>query len=256
MAPAEPRPAADEDDPRRWLGCSPLFDLEEPKLRLRVRALTQLSKTERDKALAVYRFVKRLPLSRPFKLRLRTAGEVLKSGRGDAPDKATLLVAMLRVAGVPARIRYLSLHGGILRGLVPGLRHAMRPLVEMWLDGRWCRTDTFIFDAAFMAAARQRLKDRGWQWGYGIAVDGAMLWDGTRDAFVGGCPPEEDRMVLGQLGVFHDPADCMARAYGERYRRFLRLVQWTLVAPLMQRTIRRLREDFAPSTNTLARRRS
>ena len=234
----------EEDHPSRWLGASSLLDLEDPKLRLRVHALTQLSKTERQKALAIYGFVKRMPLIKPMKLRMRTARQVLDAGRGDAPDKATLLVAMLRAAGIPARIRYVLVSGDILRGLTAGVRKAARPLVETWLNGRWLRTDTYIFDAAYMAAARQRLKEQGWDWGFGIHVNGAMLWDGFDHAFVGGVPTQDDPMVLGELGLFHDPAEFMqSGAYRVLRSRFARLLHWNILSQRMQRGIRKLRDD-------------
>jgi transglutaminase-like putative cysteine protease len=241
--PPASQPVVEDDHPSRWLGASPVVDLEDPRLRLRVRALTQLSKTEREKALAVYGFVKRLPLAKSMKLRVRTAREVIDSGCGDAPDKATLLVAMLRVAGIPARVRYVLVNGDILRGLTARVRQAARPLVEMWLHGRWLRTDTYIFDAAYMAAARQRLKEQGWDWGFGIHVGGAMLWDGYESAFVGAGPTGDDPMVLGELGVFQDPLEFVqSRAYRALRGRFARLLHWNLLAPAMQRGIRRLRD--------------
>lgn len=221
------------------------MDLEDPKLRLRVRALTQLAKNDREKALAVYGYVKRQPLARRFRTRLATAREVYDAGRGDAPEKATLLVAMLRIAGIPARIRYVVLSGEILRGIAPGLRKAGRPLVEMWIAGRWLRTDTFIFDAACMAAARQRLRDRRWEWGYGIHVNGHMLWNGSEDAFLGGVPTECDLMVVRDLGVFDDPAGYRrSRDWRAQYPR-LRRWYWNLVAPLVDRSYRGLRAELA-----------
>ena len=242
--PPASQPAVEEDHPSRWLGASPLADLEDPKLRLRVRALTQLSKTEREKALALYAYVKRMPLAKPMKLRLRTAREVLDSGRGDAPDKATLLVAMLRAAGIPARVRYVLVRGDILRGLTTRVRQAARPLVEMWLHGRWLRTDTYIFDAAYMAAARQRLREHGWDWGFGIHVAGAMLWDGYESAFVGGTPTPDDPMVLRDFGVFHDPLEFVqSREYLALRSRLARLLHWNMLSPGMQRGIRRLRDS-------------
>ena len=63
-----------------------------------------------------------------------------------------------------------------------------------------------------MAAARQRLKDLGWEWGYGIHVNGHMMWDGYEDAFLGGVPTECDLMVTGDMGVFNEPATCRRRA--------------------------------------------
>jgi hypothetical protein len=219
------------------------MDLEDPKLRLRVRALVQLCKNERERVLAVYNYVKRLPLARRCKLRLSTAREVYDAGRGDAPDKATLLVAMLRIAGVPARIRYVSLAGEILRGIAPGVAHAGRPILEVWLQERWVRTDTYIFDPACMAAARQRLRDRGWEWGYGIHVHGHMVWNGVEDAFLGGVPTECDLMVVRELGVFDDPAQFLrSRAFRKSHSR-LRRIYWNLVAPVADWALRNLRSE-------------
>jgi hypothetical protein len=242
--------------PRRWLGASSLIDLEDPKLRLRVRSLTQLAKDDREKALAVYGYVKRLPMARRFKLRLRTARQVLNAGRGDAPDKATLLVAMLRIAGLAARIRYIALRGEILRGLTSNVSQAARPLVEVWLNERWVRTDTYIFDATYMAAARQRLKDRGWDWGYGIHVQGEMMWDGREDAFVSGKPVASNPMLVGELGVFDDPLQfTRSRVFRQRHAPAARVLQWNVLAPVMQHAIRRLRQDLAPAPAPAADRR-
>ncbi len=242
---ADHRPGPDADHPRHWLGASPLFDLEDAKLRLRVHAITQLCTTERDKALAVYRFVKKMPLVRRVKLRSVTARQVIDAGAGDAVAKATLLVAMLRTAGIPARMRWVVLRGEVLRGLVPGrMQEAMRPLVETWLGGRWARTDTYIFDAGYMAAARQLLRNEGQAWGYGIHVNGAMVWDGNEDAFIGAHATADDPMVVADLGVFHDVLQFRASSiYRSRHRPLARLLRWNLLAPWMQISIRRLRQD-------------
>ncbi|RYG08729.1 MAG: transglutaminase domain-containing protein, partial [Burkholderiales bacterium] len=195
-------PPAATDAPERWLGSSSLLDLGDPRLRLRTHSLTQLCKSERDKALTLYGFVKRIAFAKPLKIRLRTAREVLDAGRGDAPDKVVLLVSMLRLSGIPARIRYVELRGEILRGLTSNIASAARPVVEIWLNGRWVRTDTYIFDAGYMAAARQRLKDHNWDWGYGIHRNGQSIWNGVDSAYVGGQPTEQDPMVVADLGLF------------------------------------------------------
>jgi len=92
---------AAEDDPAHWLAPTDLLDLEDVKVRLRARSLTQLCKSEREKALAIYGYVKRLPFSRQFKLRLRGPRKVLEAGCGDALDKVGLLVALLRIVEIP-----------------------------------------------------------------------------------------------------------------------------------------------------------
>ncbi|MGE3347769.1 MAG: transglutaminase family protein [Ramlibacter sp.] len=243
--PPVPPPAAELEDPGRWLGSTKLLDLEDPKLRLRARALTQLCKNEREKALAIYGFVKRIPFGKPFKLRLRSPREVIDAGRGDAPDKIVVLVALLRLARIPARIRYLELQGDILRGLTSNVTSAARPVAEIWLKGHWVRTDTYIFDATYMAAARQRLKDNDWEWGFGIHRRAQTLWNGVDSAYLGGVPTEQDPMVIADLGVFHDPLEYVSsEVYRGNHPRIARAVQWNMLAPMMDRVVRDLREDI------------
>jgi hypothetical protein len=240
-------PGAEADAPRLWLGSTPLLDLDDPKLRLRVHSLTQLCKNDREKAVSLYRFVKRLPVAKPFRMRLPTARQVLDAGRGDARSKATLAVAMLRTAGIPARIRWITLRGEVLRGLTTAMPEVNRPLLEVWLEGAWQQTDTYIYDADTMAAARQLLRDRDWAWGFGIHVAGRMLWDGSGNAFMGCAPDAGDAMFVRDLGCFHDPAAFMAStAYRGGCNPLVRRLRWRLLAPLIDRGWRALREQAPP----------
>ena len=238
---------ADEDEPRQWLVSTRLMDLGDPRLRMRAAALVQLCHSDRDKALAVYAFVKRLPFDRPFKMAPRTARDVLDTGFGDAPDKATLMVALLRLAGVPARLRVVVMRGEIMRGLVDGIGTINRPFVEMCIDGEWQSTDTYIFDAAYMAAARQALRASGKPWGYGVHVESPTLWTGHGSTFMSPLPLEADPMVVQDLGLFHDPRHCMASgAFRARHVGFVRFLRWNLLVPGMRRAADRVRR-WAPS---------
>jgi hypothetical protein len=167
------------DLPEACLRSTFLLDLDDPRLRMRASSLTQLSLNDCAKALAIYAYVKRLPYTRPFKMGHRTARDVLDSGMGDGPDKATLMISLLRHAGVPARMRIVRMDGQIMRGLVDQLESISWPFVEVWLDGRWIGTDTYIFDAPYMAAARQALKDSGQQFGFGVYVNTQAALDGA-----------------------------------------------------------------------------
>lgn len=249
-------PGLDLDRPAHWLGSSPLLDLEDPRLRLRERSLTQLCKTDREKALAIYAHVKRLPFTRPMQLRLRTAREVLDLGQGASPDKATLLVALLRLAGIPCRLRFVQYRGEVMRGLVPHLFANWRPVLEAWLGGQWVGTDTYIFDAVYMAAARQRLRDLGWERGYGIDRDGHGIWNGIEGAWSLGLPPSQDPMALQDQGCWHDPqAFESSDVFRLKHRQFTRRMHWNLVSPWMARAIRGLREEERPLAPPAIRRR-
>lgn len=241
LADVSPSPAVDA--PGLYLGASPLLTLQDSRLRLRARSITQLCKTDRERAMALHNYVKKLPFERPFKFRLRTAREVLDAGAGDATDKSTLLVAMLRRCRIPARIRYVELSGEILRGLTSRMPTAPRPVVEIWLDSRWVRTDTYIFDTGYIAAARQRLKDHDWAWGYGIHRNGQSIWNGTDDAFLGGYRTEQDPLVVRTLGVFHDPMQFVSSDIFRHNFRAAAGLHWNIVSLLMRKSLRQLRVE-------------
>lgn len=238
------------DLPEDWLHSTPLLDLADPKLRLKARSLTQLARSDREKALAIYAFVKRVPYAKRVKLHYPTAREVLEQRSGDGDDKVTLFMALLRAAGIPSRVRYMEMKGVMLRGLVPSddPPDAARPLAEIWLD-RWVRTDTYIFDAAYVAAAMRHIRRRRWDCGWGLHVNATLLWNGKDDAFLGGAPTEKDPMLTRTLCVVSDPLELVApamRANGYRYRRGVRALQWNMLAPTMSRAIQDLRRS-APS---------
>jgi hypothetical protein len=100
------------DRPQDWLGTTPLLDLDDSKLRLKARSLVQLCRTDRDKALAIYRFVKRLPYTKRVKLQYPTARDVLEARGGDGDDKATLADRTDALCRHPGAI---ALHGDARR---------------------------------------------------------------------------------------------------------------------------------------------
>jgi transglutaminase-like putative cysteine protease len=243
-------PSSDEsaaaDSPSQYLGSSALLTLQDSRLRLRAHSITQLCKTDRERAMALYNYVKKLPFQRSFKFRLRTAREVMDAGGGDATDRSTLLVALLRRCRIPARIRFVELNGEILRGLTSRIATVPRPVVEIWLHSRWVRTDTYIFDAGYVAAARQRLKDHDWEWGYGIHRNGQSIWNGTDDAFLGGYTTEQDPLVVRTLGVYHDTlqfitTDLFRRSFGP-----VAGLYWNVLSLLMRKAFRQLRKEGDP----------
>jgi hypothetical protein len=215
-------------------------------LRLRARSLTQLCKTDRERAMTLHNYVKKLPFERSFRFSLRTAREVMDAGRGDAIDKSTLLVAMLRRCRIPARIRFVEVNGEILRGLTSRVATTPRPVVEIWLHSRWVRTDTYIFNVGYVAAARQRLKDHDWEWGYGIHRNGQSIWNGTDDAFLGGYSTEQDPLVVRTLGVYHDTLQFMRTDLFRRSFRPVAGLYWNMISLLMRKAVRQLREEGDP----------
>jgi hypothetical protein len=240
--PVERGTQKDIDAPEAWLGSTLLLDLEDPRLRMRASSLTQFSLNDRARALAIHTFVKRIQYGRPFKMNHRTARAVLDSGQADGPDKATLMIALLRSVGVPARLRIVRMDGRIMIGVVNHLGWISWPFVEAWLDGRWIRTDTYIFDAPYIAAARQALKASGQQFGFGVYVDTHPIWTALEDASLSPMPPESDPMVLQDMGPFHDNDHYMAsHGFRARHSRLARFMRWNLMVPKIRLALLRLR---------------
>jgi hypothetical protein len=238
--------AVSQDDPDQWLVSTDFLDLDDAKVRLRARSLTQLCKSEREKALAIYAFVKRMPFDWQFKLSLRGPRKVLEVGRGDGLDKVGLLLALLRVTDIPSRIRFMDVPGEMLRGLVPRNVPTTRAVAEIWLGGKWVGTDTYIFDAAYTAAARQRLREQGWKCGYGMHLEGASIWNGSDNAFLVG-----EAVAAGmQAGdLFQDPAAFIASPrFCAVHPRGARVIQRNLLVPPLRRLIRKLRNEAVSGT--------
>ncbi|MCJ0762319.1 transglutaminase-like domain-containing protein [Variovorax terrae] len=237
-------------EPGHWLGATPTLNLADDRLRLRAKALTQLAQNDHQRALSICDFVRTLPYAASGRLRCPTARQVLDAGRGDCWAKSTLFIALLRLAGVPARLRMVQLRGELLRGHVSWLKQVNHSLVEVWLGGRWVRTDTHVFDLRYLVAARSRLTAQQWEQGYGIHRRAQSLWNGHQDAFACLALDDDSGMPLADLGVYHDPQEFAAAlmprreprgAWASLRRRF------TLLA--MERRIRRLRAEDA---NTVA----
>jgi transglutaminase-like putative cysteine protease len=231
-------------EPRHWLGTTPTLDLTDDRLRFRVKALTQLAKGERERALSIYGFVKAMPYCAPGKTRFPTARQLLDAAEGDCYGKSTLFVAMLRLARIPARLRFVQLKGELLRGYVDDLDQVTHAIVEAWLDGRWVKTDTHVYDIRYLVAARDRLNKANWDLGYSIHRKAQSIWDARNDAFTALTPDEDSGMPLADLGVFNDPQEF---ATYSRQRNgpqtLLKKMRWNAFTSRMARGIHELRAE-------------
>ncbi len=147
----------------------------------------------------------------------QTADEVLKSRVGYCNTKSTLFVTMLRATGIPARQVFVSIRGDILRGIVDAGSYVDHSYTELFLEGRWIRTDSYIVDQPLFDAASRQLALEKQSIGYGIVLDGTTHFNGSQDSFSqfkndGTLPALSD----ANYGVFEDVGDFYRR--GENVR--------------------------------------
>lgn len=241
-----------EDSPLRWLGTSTLLNLRDDRLRLRAQSLVQLAQSDHERLLILHEFVKAMPYCAPGSQGHPTARQVLDARQGDAFGKSTLLVALLRLARIPARMRFVQLPGEVLRGLAGGLKTVAHPVVEVWLGERWLKTDTHVYDIHYLVSAREKLRVAGWAMGYGIHSHAHSIWNGREDAFAAFAPNQPGGKPLADLGVFDDP---------RRFRRAMKAkgrstnwlgtrvsaMRWAMAVRAMARGVRKLRLEIAAS---------
>lgn len=138
------------------------------------------------------------------------ASETLRLGIGQCNTKGTLLLALCRAAGIPARLHFAPIRRSIQRGLYTGVwylllpRHLSHAWLEVKLDSSWLPVDAYINDERFCEAAARELEHRGWPEGFSLA-GGCTGAQAVLDLDV----PRFTQMaaVEGDHGIWNDPAD-------------------------------------------------
>ena len=194
------------DNPQKWLGSTSLLDLEDSKLRIRVLRITQLAHSSEHKAVLIHNFIKSLPFGcTPVKDYI-SAGAVLRTGKGDCHTKGTLFVAMLRLVGIPSRLRFVSLSSEFMSGIIslPGIT-IIHAVTEVFLSEKWQQVDTYVTDEAFEKKALELLKKNKKTLGFGIHAKAQRNWPGTGSAYGQYTSTDTASLPDQDLGTAHDP---------------------------------------------------
>lgn len=232
------------DHPEAWLGSTTLLDLEDPKLRIRVLRTTQLATTDVQKAVAIHDYIKSMPFGCIAGFKHVRAGAVLRAGRGDCHTKGTLFVAMMRLAGIPARLKFVSLSSAFLRGIIdlPVGDNIIHAVGEAYLNNRWVQTDTYVTDTPFEGWATRLLKEEKKTIGFGVHVNAQRFWGGEAHAHAQYCERDPSSMPSCVWGAAHDPE----LFYSGKGQEELRLgwktrLKWMIAAAVVNRRVTAIR---------------
>jgi hypothetical protein len=170
--------------------------------------LTQLRRSIPEKAQACFEFVQSIRFRWPAFSEAATAPQVLRRGFGDSFTKGTLLIALLRACGIPARLRVATVPNTLFEGLLKtNYRRVPHAYVEAFIN-KWQGVDAHVFDADLALAANLRLHAERRLVGYGLHAMGERMWQGSDHAF--------SQLVRGdtagtsdEWGPFHDGAQAL-----------------------------------------------
>jgi transglutaminase-like putative cysteine protease len=228
----------------KHLSKTPLLDFDHPRVRQIVaeRGWRQLSEAERIGA--VYDYVRERV---PFGYNAADdvpASAVLADGFGQCNTKTTLLMALLRAAGIPCRFHGATIDKRLQKGLVPTLLYPIAPasIVHSWaevrFEDRWIGLEGVILDAPYLDGLRATVGRRhGPFLGYGVGTedlgDPPVTWRGA-DTSIQATGIDHD------YGVFANPDEFYAQ-HGSNFSGARRLLFRYVVRTAMNRKVDALR---------------
>lgn len=172
------------------------------------------------------------------------ASAVLADGFGQCNTKTTLLMALLRAAGVECRFHGATIDKALQRGVMVGpfYRFAPRSILHSWaevhFDGRWVGLEGVILDREYLDGLRAVTGRTGGAFlGFGVGTEDLahppVAWCGT-DTRIQATGVDHD------FGVFDDP-DAFYRVHGVNARGVKGWLYRTIMRPAMNARVRRIR---------------
>ncbi len=190
-----------------------LADWNHPDVAEKAKVLSIGCYSPRERFHALHEFVReRIPFGFNEKGHMAKASEVLAEGRGFSNTKTTLLLALCRAAGIPARVRFGRIRSNVLKGLVSWLPATIpHSFLEVELEGRYRPVDSYIVDRPLASAALRNLQEENRRMGYGLVLDGAPFsletcLDGQGFVQMGAVVEEYD--TFDDPGAFFQSAVC------------------------------------------------
>ncbi|CCN80552.1 putative Transglutaminase-like enzyme, putative cysteine protease [Vibrio nigripulchritudo SFn27] len=172
------------------------------------------------------------------------ASQVLKDGYGQCNTKGTLLMALLRGAGVHARFHGFTIYNQLQKGAIPNYIFPIAPeriihsWVEVWFDNQWLEVEGYIIDKPYLSQVQTRFKDQCDEFSaYGIATpclkNPAIEWNGNNTYI-------QKEGIADDFGVYTHP-DTFYAEYGSNLSGIKRVLFRYVLRHLMNRNVNRIR---------------
>lgn len=188
-----------------------LADYKHPIVKSKANVLIQGQKSLRDKVSAIFYYVRDdIKFMFPKEGDFVKASKTIEDGFGQCNTKTTLFLALCKAVEIPARVHFSLIKKDIQKGLFSGIALWLMPKelshswVEIEVNGKWLKIDSYINDAQFYKGAKNKLEEKSWTIGYSIACsknESSIDLDFDTEKFV-----QMDAVTEDQ-GVYDEPME-------------------------------------------------
>jgi len=224
-----------------------LADFENPVVGRTADRLVVSSNSVREKLQCLFRYVRdEITFEFPPEGDFVKASDTIQRGYGQCNTKAALLLALCKACDIPAKIHFSLISKDIQKGFFTGLAYWLMPneishsWIEVKVDERWRRIDTFINDRELYQAAKEELNRRGWQTGFSLALSNG---DVSPDLNLDSEAFQQMAAVTSDHGTWDDPADYYASPMYRNRPGLLRLWAYRVMIDSVNSRVRKLRSS-------------
>ncbi len=172
------------------------------------------------------------------------ASQILKDGYGQCNTKATLLMALLRAAGIPNRIHGFTIDKALQKGAITGIWYKLSPQnilhswVEVLVDEQWYFLEGVILDKPYLTKLQEENSDCKTTFcGYGVYTDNfenpPIEWS-LNNTFI------QDKGINQDFGVFDTP-DGFYVKHRQKLNKIERFVFRNIVRHIMNNNVEGIR---------------
>lgn len=227
-----------------YLTTTAMLDFSHPEIQSLVGQKGWQQLSQYDAIGQIYRYVRDdIPFGYNADDRL-PASQVLKDGYGQCNTKGTLLIALLRAVGIPARFHGFTIYNSLQKGAIPSYLFAIAPeriihsWVEVKLNDRWINLEGYIIDRPYLEKIQARFADQNAQFsGYGIATkclaNPDIDWRGE-DTYI------QSEGIADDFGVYTQPDD-FYQNYGSNLSGIKKLLFRYFLRHLMNFNVNKIR---------------
>ena len=174
------------------------------------------------------------------------ASQVLSDGYGQCNTKGTLLIALLRSVGIPARFHGFTIYNELQRGAIPNYLFFFAPeriihsWVEIYYNDRWINLEGYIIDKRYLKQVQRNFIAECAQFsGYGISTkcltEPEIDWRGE-DTYI------QSEGIADDFGMYTQPDDFYAK-YGSNLSGVKKLLFRYVLRHLMNLNVNRIRSN-------------